>query len=94
MSISALHMKTTQGLTGEQIDLDIQRHRGETVQQLTAALYSDSNHGQTLEAAGRKVVPDDKPLALAIAGETLRRLPELDSLIDSPGRGASGRTSC
>ncbi|CAA9962311.1 hypothetical protein CFE70_005726 [Pyrenophora teres f. teres 0-1] len=51
MSISALHMKTTQGLTGDQIDQDIQRHRGETVQQLTAALYSDSQHGQTLEAA-------------------------------------------
>ncbi|KAI4609578.1 uncharacterized protein J4E87_005393 [Alternaria ethzedia] len=51
MSISALHMKTTQGLVGEEIDQDIQRHRGETVQQLTAALYSDSQHGQTLEAA-------------------------------------------
>lgn len=42
--------------------------------------------GQTLDAAAQKVVPDDKPLALAIAGETFRRLPELDGLIDSATR--------
>ncbi|WP_205479797.1 RsmB/NOP family class I SAM-dependent RNA methyltransferase [Sphingomonas arenae] len=42
--------------------------------------------GQTLDAAARKVVPDDKSLALAIAGETFRRLPHLDALIDSATR--------
>ena len=42
--------------------------------------------GQTLDAAARKVVPDDKSLALAIAGETFRRLPQLDGLIDSATR--------
>lgn len=42
--------------------------------------------GQTLDSAAQKVAPDDKSLALAIAGETLRRLPELDALIDSVTR--------
>jgi 16S rRNA (cytosine967-C5)-methyltransferase len=42
--------------------------------------------GQTLDAAAQKVVPDDKPLALAIAGEALRRLPDLDELIDGATR--------
>lgn len=50
MSVSALHMKTTQGLMSEQIDQDIYRNRYATVQQLTDSLYRDSEHAQTLEA--------------------------------------------
>jgi 16S rRNA (cytosine967-C5)-methyltransferase len=45
--------------------------------------------GQTLEGAGsgiRNLSPPDHALAVAIAGETLRRLPDLDSLIDSATR--------
>ena len=40
---------------------------------------------QTLDAAaaGHRLPPNDKALAIAIAGETLRRLPDLDALIDS-----------
>lgn len=47
--------------------------------------------GQTLEAAaaGTSGLPaPDHALALAIAGETLRRIPELDALIDSATRQA------
>jgi len=43
--------------------------------------------GQTLDgaaaAAGRNLSPPDRALALAIAGETLRRIPDLDALIDT-----------
>ncbi|MFP5330507.1 MAG: RsmB/NOP family class I SAM-dependent RNA methyltransferase [Alphaproteobacteria bacterium] len=42
--------------------------------------------GRTLESAtgaARQLSDSDRALALAIAGETLRRLPDLDSLIDS-----------
>jgi 16S rRNA (cytosine967-C5)-methyltransferase len=45
--------------------------------------------GQTLDAAGgsvRNLSPQDHALAVAIAGEALRRLPDLDSLIDSATR--------
>ncbi|GLR46725.1 RsmB/NOP family class I SAM-dependent RNA methyltransferase [Sphingomonas astaxanthinifaciens] len=45
--------------------------------------------GQTMESAaqgGPKLNPGDQALALAIAGETLRRLPLLDTLIDSATR--------
>src|SRR5437763_14853918 len=45
--------------------------------------------GETLEAAAAKVrtlSPPDRALAIAIAGETLRRLPDLDALIDSATR--------
>src|SRR3954463_14398340 len=45
--------------------------------------------GQTLETAGstvRNLSPPDHGLALAIAGEALRRLPDLDALIDSATR--------
>src|SRR6476661_870979 len=45
--------------------------------------------GQTLEAAGARatnLVPVDRALAAAIAGETLRRIPDLDALIDSATR--------
>jgi 16S rRNA (cytosine967-C5)-methyltransferase len=45
--------------------------------------------GQTLDAAGgaiRNLSPPDHGLAVAIAGEALRRLPDLDTLIDSATR--------
>jgi 16S rRNA (cytosine967-C5)-methyltransferase len=45
--------------------------------------------GQTLDssaAAERRLPPADHALAIAIAGETLRRIPDLDSLIDSATR--------
>ena len=45
--------------------------------------------GQTLEAAGmgvRGLSASDHGLAIAIAGEALRRLPDLDALIDSATR--------
>lgn len=45
--------------------------------------------GQTLEGAAqssRGLSPPDHHLAIAIAGEALRRLPDLDSLIDSATR--------
>lgn len=47
--------------------------------------------GQTMESAaqgGLKLEPGDQALALAIAGETLRRLPLLDRLIDGATRQA------
>src|SRR5215213_3611898 len=45
--------------------------------------------GQTVGAAAasiRGLLPPDHALAIAIAGETLRRLPDLDALIDSATR--------
>jgi 16S rRNA (cytosine967-C5)-methyltransferase len=45
--------------------------------------------GQTLDAAGsaaRNLSPADHGLAVAITGEALRRLPDLDALIDSATR--------
>src|SRR4051812_18948210 len=45
--------------------------------------------GQTLDSAAssaRDLSPPDRALALAIAGETLRRLPDLDALIDGATR--------
>src|SRR4051812_39864000 len=52
-------------------------------------LDSVLRRGQTLEAAGagvRGLSPPDHALAHAIAGEALRRLPDLDALIDSATR--------
>src|SRR5919112_4697319 len=45
--------------------------------------------GQTLDSAAqaeRSLPPADHALAVAIAGETLRRIPDLDALIDSATR--------
>lgn len=45
--------------------------------------------GQTLDAAAssaRDLSPPDRALAMAIAGETLRRMPDLDALIDGTTR--------
>ena len=51
-------------------------------------LDSVLRRGQTLDAAaqGTSLPPADAALAVAIAGETLRRLPDLDALIDSATR--------
>src|SRR4051794_3701185 len=52
-------------------------------------LDSVIRRGQTLDAAGagvRGLSPPDHGLALAIAGEALRRLPDFDTLIDSATR--------
>jgi 16S rRNA (cytosine967-C5)-methyltransferase len=59
--------------------------RRAALQMLDAVL----RRGQTLDAAGtsvRGLSPSDHGLAVAIAGEALRRLPDLDSLIDSATR--------
>ena len=59
--------------------------RRAALQMLDAVL----RRGQTLDAAGgsvQKLSPQDHALALAIAGEALRRLPDLDALIDGATR--------
>ncbi|HEX8840506.1 MAG TPA: RsmB/NOP family class I SAM-dependent RNA methyltransferase, partial [Sphingomicrobium sp.] len=59
--------------------------RHAALQMLDAVL----RRGQTLDAAGssvRNLSPQDHALAVAIAGEALRRLPDLDDLIDSATR--------
>ena len=59
--------------------------RRAALQMLDAVL----RRGQTVEAAAGRatnLVPVDRALATAIAGETLRRLPDLDALIDSATR--------
>ena len=59
--------------------------RRAALQMLDAVL----RRGQTLDAAGaavRNLSPNDHGLAVAIAGEALRRLPDLDALIDSVTR--------
>jgi 16S rRNA (cytosine967-C5)-methyltransferase len=52
-------------------------------------LDSVLRRGQTLDSAAagvRKLPPQDHALAVAIAGETLRRIPDVDALIDSATR--------
>src|SRR5947209_15237187 len=59
--------------------------RKAALQMLDAVL----RRGQTLEgalSAARDQSPPDRALALAIAGESLRRLPDLDALIDGATR--------
>ena len=59
--------------------------RRAALQMLDAVL----RRGQTLEAAAaheRKLARADHALAIAIAGEVLRRMPDLDSLIDTATR--------
>jgi 16S rRNA (cytosine967-C5)-methyltransferase len=53
-----------------------------------AMLDAVLRRGQTLDSAaqGTRLPPSDAGLATAIAGETLRRLPDLDALIDSATR--------
>lgn len=52
-------------------------------------LDSVLRRGRTLDSAasaGSDLAPADRALAVAIAGETLRRIPDLDALIDSATR--------
>jgi len=56
--------------------------RRAALQMLDAVL----RRGQTLEAAAQRFSGPDRALALAIAGETIRRLPEIDGLIDGVTR--------
>lgn len=51
LSISAQHMKASMGLTDDQIDHDIMRHRYATISELCEALHRDEEHQQILEAA-------------------------------------------
>ncbi|KAK4615528.1 Transcriptional regulatory protein pro1 [Fulvia fulva] len=50
LSIAATHMRSTEGVTGEQIDNDIVRHRYSAISALCEALGQDVNHAQILEA--------------------------------------------
>ncbi|KAI3111570.1 transcriptional regulator family: Fungal Specific TF [Penicillium roqueforti] len=50
LSVAAIHLKTTEGLVGEQIDHDIMRHRFEAISKLCEALGEDVNHNEILDA--------------------------------------------
>lgn len=50
LSVSAIHLKTTVGLEGEQIDHDIMRHRYDAISQLCQALNRDTDHESILDA--------------------------------------------
>jgi hypothetical protein len=50
LSVAATHMKATEGLTGEQIDNDIVRHRYAAISELCKALGDDVDHAGILEA--------------------------------------------
>lgn len=50
LSSAAAHLKATQGLSGDQIDNDILRHRYQTVSELCKALNQDTDHDKILEA--------------------------------------------
>jgi hypothetical protein len=50
LSISALHLKATQGIQSEQLDNDIVRHKFATINQLCEALQLDADHAKMLEA--------------------------------------------
>lgn len=50
LSVSAIHLKTTVGLEGEQIDHDIMRHRYEAISQLCQSLNRDTDHENILDA--------------------------------------------
>lgn len=50
LSIAATHMKATDGISGEQIDNDIVRHRYTAISELCEALNQDTNHDRILEA--------------------------------------------
>ncbi|KAK1144264.1 DNA-binding transcriptional regulator ume6 [Aspergillus melleus] len=50
LSVSAIHLKTTEGIVSEQIDHDIMRHRFEAVSQLCLALGEDTKHEEILDA--------------------------------------------
>ncbi|RDW81236.1 Zn(II)2Cys6 transcription factor [Aspergillus mulundensis] len=50
LSVAAIHLKTTEGITGEQIDHDIMRNRFEAISQLCQALGDDTEHQEILDA--------------------------------------------
>ncbi|KAF9890869.1 hypothetical protein FE257_005445 [Aspergillus nanangensis] len=50
LSVAAIHLKTTEGFVGEQIDHDIMRHRFDAVSQLCLALGEDTQHEEILDA--------------------------------------------
>ena len=50
LSVAANHMKATDGLSGEQIDNDIVRHRYAAISELCKALEKDEDHTSILEA--------------------------------------------
>lgn len=50
LSIAAIHLKTTEGLVGDQVDHDIMRHRYEAISQLCQALGEDANLEEILDA--------------------------------------------
>lgn len=50
LSVSAIHLKTSVGLSADQIDHDIMRHRYEAISQLCQALNRDTEHNQILDA--------------------------------------------
>ncbi|KAJ5834687.1 hypothetical protein N7447_000713 [Penicillium robsamsonii] len=50
LSVSAIHLKTTVELEGEQIDHDIMRHRYEAISQLCQSLNRDTDHENILDA--------------------------------------------
>lgn len=50
LSVAAIHLKSTIGIEGEEIDHDILRHRFEAVSQLCQSLNQDTEHEKILEA--------------------------------------------
>lgn len=50
LSIAAIHLKTTEGLLGDQVDHDIMRHRYEAISHLCQALGEDTNLEEILDA--------------------------------------------
>lgn len=50
LSVAAIHLKTTNGFSGEQIDNDIMRHRYQAISQLCQALDKDGDHEKILDA--------------------------------------------
>ncbi|KAL4923853.1 Zn(II)2Cys6 transcription factor [Aspergillus undulatus] len=50
LSVAAIHLKTTENITGEQIDHDIMRNRFEAISQLCQALGDDTEHQEILDA--------------------------------------------
>lgn len=50
LSIAGVHLKSTEGISGEYIDNDILKHRYETISELCKALNRDTDHLQILEA--------------------------------------------
>lgn len=50
LSVSSIHLKSSMGLSADQIDHDIMRHRYEAISQLCQALNRDTEHEQVLDA--------------------------------------------